>query len=79
MDKRFKKTLILRITKAFHVLAVTALFCLCWMQYYGEETGVLAHSGYTIAAGVMFFAFIILIGRVYDIYAVGSARVTHLI
>lgn len=79
MDKKIKKSLALRTTKFLHILVSTALFCLCWALYYNLGDGRYERIGYTVAGGVIFLVLVLLLGRIYDIYSVGSSRVSYLV
>ena len=79
MDKKMRKNISLRATKAIHLLVSTALFCLCAWFFYGEALVERERIVYTAAGGFIFLVLILLLGRIYDIYSVGSARVSHLI
>lgn len=79
MNKTTKKGLALRLTKAIHVLVSVALFCLCTWFLYGNLFNYTERIIYTAAGGFCFFVLALLLGRIYDIYSVGSARVSHLI
>ena len=79
MDKKTKKNLSLRATKAFHLLVSTALFCLCMWLFYGDLFNDRERIVYTAAGTFVFFVLVLLLGRIYDIYSVGSARVSYLI
>ena len=79
MDKRTKKSLALRLTKATHILVSVTFFCLCTWFLYGKLFTTNEKIIYTAAGGFVFFVLVMLLGRIYDIYSVGSARVSHLI
>lgn len=79
MDKKTKKSLALRFTKATHILVSVAFFCLCNWFFYGHLFALNERIIYTAAGGFVFFVLVMLLGRIYDIYSVGSARVSHLI
>lgn len=79
MDKKTRKSLALRTTKVFHLLVATGLFCLCWWRYFSKEFNMTEQIGYAVAGCIVFAVMVILLGRIYDIYSVGSARVSYLI
>ena len=79
MDKRTQKNLALRTTKFFHILLSTGLFCLHWAWYFKNEFEWSELIGYTAVGGMVFLILVLLLGRVYDIYSVGSSRVSYLI
>lgn len=79
MNKNTKKVLALRLTKLLHALVATALFGLCWMQYYDAVNFIPERAGYLAAGSAVFFVLLLLFARVYDMYAIGSARVSHII
>ena len=79
MDKKTKKSLTLRLTKMAHIVVSVALFCLCIWFLYGDLFNYNERLIYTVFGGIIFFVLVLLLGRVYDIYSVGSARVSHLI
>lgn len=79
MDKKTKKSLTLRATKAIHLFVSTALFVLCTWFFYGAIFDDRERIVYTVAGGFVFFILVLLLGRIYDIYSVGSSRVSYLI
>ena len=79
MDKKTRKSIALRLTKAIHLVVSTALLCLCGWFLYGNLFNTNERVIYTVAGGVIFFILVLLIGRIYDIYSVGSSRVSYLI
>ncbi|MBE6646414.1 MAG: sugar transferase [Ruminococcaceae bacterium] len=79
MDKKTKKNLALRTTKFLHLIVSTGLFCGCWWFFCREYFDSPDMIGYTVAGGLIFCVMILLLGRIYDIYSVGTARVSYLI
>lgn len=79
MDKKTKKSLALRTTKFFHLIVSTFLFCACWWYFCSANFNAPEQMGYTVAGGLIFCILVLLIGRVYDIYSVGTARVSYLV
>lgn len=79
MDRKTRKSLALRTTKLFHILVSTGLFAICWWCYCTEEFNSTEQIGYTVAGGIIFCVLVLLLGRIYDIYSVGSSRVSYLI
>ena len=79
MDKKTIKGIALRLTKAAHLLVATALFCLCTWVFYGKLFDNNEKIVYTVVGGLGFAILVLVLGRVYEIYSVGSSRVSYLI
>lgn len=79
MDKVMRKHLMMRSLKLLHILVTVLLFGVCWDTYYANQIGVQAtQAGCLVAVGV-YFILIILLGRIYNAYLVGTSRVSQLI
>ena len=79
MDKKTKKSLALRTTKLFHLIVSTLLFCVCWWYFCTSNFDAPEQVGYTVAGGFVFFILTLLIGRIYDIYSIGTSRISYLV
>lgn len=79
MNKKTVKGVLLRITKGAHLLVSTALFCACFGFFYWDLFNQSERVIYMVAGGLAFLTLVLLLGRVYDIYSVGSSRVSYLI
>ena len=79
MDKKLRKRLVLRFVKLLHLLVTVTSFCLCWSLYYAAKLGLENTMEYTVAGGILYLIPVVLLGRIYGVYSVGSSRVSHLV
>lgn len=79
MNKKMRKTLIMRGWKLLHILVITALFILCAYFYYVPYLGIAKSQAYLMAAALVYFVMILLLGRIYRIYMVGTSRIRQLL
>ncbi len=79
MGKDIKKNLCLRIAKLIHFLGATALFGLCLSFFYLDNTDGARRVAFTLAGCSAYLVLIVLLGRVYDVYSIGSNRVSRLL
>ena len=73
------KTLLMRGFKLLHALVVTALLAVCAYFWYIPMLEITRSVGYLIAVALIYLVMIMLLGRVYRAYMVGTSRVRHLL
>lgn len=79
MDRKLRKQLALRSIKLLNVLITVALFCLCWHLFYASRIGFGDSFVYTTAVGILYLIILLLLERIYNVFAVGSLRVSQLV
>jgi len=79
MKKSLIKQLALLVAKFINVAAVTAILVLCWQLFYADSLGVTEPVRYVLAIGVIYFMAFIVLGRVYDVFAIGSNRISQIV
>lgn len=77
--KKSAKTFLMRCFKLLHALVVTALMAVCAYIWYIPMLGVDRSVGYLMAVTLIYFIMIMLLGRIYRAYMVGTSRVRHLL
>lgn len=79
MKTPMKNLGIMRGLKLLYILVTTALFGLCWQLYYMPCLGLSRETVYVIAVGILYLMLFVLLGRIYDIFAVGTSRLSQLL
>lgn len=79
MKTPIKKLGIMRGLKLLYILVITALFCVCWQMYYMPCLGIAGEVAYGIAVGILYLILAVLLGRIYEIFAVGTYRISQLL
>ena len=79
MDRSVKKDICLRLAKIFHILVLAALFGLCLAYFYAERIDEAHKLAFVLTGGAAYFILFDLLGRIYDVYAVGTYRVSRLL
>lgn len=77
--KKTAKTLLMRGLKLLHALVVTALLVVCAYFWYIPMLEITRSVGYLIAVTVIYLVMVLLLGRIYRAYMVGTSRVRHLL
>ena len=77
--RKSAKTLLMRCFKLLHALVVTALMAVCVSIWYIPMLGIDRSVGYLMAVTLIYFIMIMLLGRIYRAYMVGTSRVRHLL
>ena len=77
--KKTAKTLLMRGFKLLHALVVTALLVVCAYFWYVPMLGIERSIGYLVAVTVIYLVMVLLLGRIYRVYMVGTSRVRHLL
>ena len=76
--KQQAKTLLMRSFKLLHALVVTALLVVCAYFWYIPMLEITRSIGYLMAVTVIYLMMLLLLGRIYCIYMVGTSRVRQL-
>lgn len=77
--KKTAKTLLMRSFKLLHALVVTALLTVCAYFWYIPMLGIERSIGYLLAVALIYFVMVLLLGRIYRVYMVGTSRVRQLL
>ena len=69
---------IMRLLKLVYVLVVAAIFYVCWQMFYMPCLN-LTKLSYGLTAGLFYVILFVLLGRIYEVFSVGTYRVSHLV
>ena len=78
MKTPMRNLAIMRLLKLLYILVVTAIFYVCWQMFYMPYLG-LAELAYSIAAAMLYLVVFVLLGRIYEVFSVGTYRVSNLV
>ena len=77
--KQSMKTLLMRSFKLLHMLISTAMFVICAGVWYVPMLGIEKAFAYMAAATFVYLMLILMLGRIYRVYMVGTSRVRQLL
>lgn len=69
---------IMRLLKLVYILMVTMIFYVCWKMFYMPCLN-LTKLSYGLTVGLLYLILFVLLGRIYEVFSVGTYRVSHLV
>lgn len=78
MKRPMRNLSIMRLLKLVYILMVTAIFYVCWQMFYMPCLH-LTERTYGIAVGILYLIVFVLLGRIYEVFSVGTYRVSNLV
>lgn len=79
MKTPMKNLTIMRAIKLLYILAVTVLFGVCWQMHYMSCMDLADETAYGVVVGALYLILFVLLGRIYEVFSVGTYRVSQLV